>query len=186
MRQYALDNAYSPFSSQHFPGWTLVAGPDLAATPIRAGYTPRRQRRAPPTASLVFCVLCQALLSLLWVVASAVYGRLVASGAAAAELDFTRSAVATAAAAGSISAVLWFVDAVAACACREGGEAQKADDAEEQGGQGLEGNSGVGVGLQGTETKGAQEMKDQRSDALPPYSEVESTVEFGKNLPRVG
>ncbi|KAM3449832.1 hypothetical protein MY3296_006609 [Beauveria thailandica] len=145
-----------------------------------------RQRRAPPsTASLVVCVLCQALLSLIWVVASAVYGQLVvASEAAATELDFTRSAVKMAVAASGISAVLWFVDAVAACACRKGSEAQKADAEEQQGGQGLEGNSGVGVGLQGTGTKGAQEMKDQRSDALPAYSEVESTVEFGKNLPR--
>ncbi|KAM3440725.1 hypothetical protein NHJ13734_003115 [Beauveria thailandica] len=105
-----------------------------------------RQRRAPPsTASLVFCVLCQALLSLLWVVASAVYGQLVVSEAAATELDFTRSAVEMAVAASSISAVLWFVDAVAACACRKGSEAQKADAEEQQGGQGLEGNSGVGT-----------------------------------------
>ncbi|OAA45833.1 hypothetical protein BBO_03474 [Beauveria brongniartii RCEF 3172] len=129
-----------------------------------------RQRRAKSTASLVLCVFCHALLSLLWVVVSAVYGQLVVSDSAAAELDFTRSAVEMAVAASSISAVLWFVDAVAACSssCRKG-KAEKVD-AEEQGGQGLEGNSGV-VGLQGTETKGAQEMKDQGNDALPPYSE---------------
>ncbi|KAM3503193.1 hypothetical protein MY10362_004361 [Beauveria mimosiformis] len=130
-----------------------------------------RQRCAKSTASLVFCVFCQALLSLLWVVVSAVYGQLVElSDTAVAELDFTGSAVGMAFAASSVSAVLWLLGAVEACACRRKGKAEKAG-AEKQGGQGLEEGLRV-AGLEGMETRGAKEMKDQRSDALPPYSEV--------------
>ncbi|KAM3537585.1 hypothetical protein ARSEF1564_009492, partial [Beauveria bassiana] len=149
-----------------------------------------RQRRAQSRASLGVCVFWQAVLGLLWVVVSAVYGQLAASDTAAAgeELDVTGPAVGMAFAASSFSTLLWFLDALKACArCTAGtsGRAEKVG-AEEQGGQGLEEEGVRVIGLEGTgeteetETRGAQEMNGQSSEALPPYSEVESTVEIGK------
>ncbi|KAM3462923.1 hypothetical protein NHJ6243_003725 [Beauveria neobassiana] len=153
-----------------------------------------RQRRAQSRASLGFCVFWQAVLSLLWVVVSAVYGQLAASDSAAAaeELDVTGPAVGMAFAASSFSTLLWVLDALEACARCTAGRAGRAEKvgAEEQGGQGLEEEGVRVIGLEGTgeteetETRGAQEMNGQSSEALPPYSEVESTVEIGKSIAR--